>query len=111
MNRTLTFKKGFNVPAFSDLLGSASKNRILGHNSERSGHFGHGDSYYRQGLANTEVFANVTALKSTNEPFWDKVLEVFVPETSKAYDELLDLTNEVKWENDKQRLFSKVKKD
>ena len=111
VNRTLTFKKGFNVPAFSDLLGSASKNRILGHNSERSGHFGHGDSYYRQGLANTEVFANVTALKSTNEPFWDKVLDVFVPETSKAYDELLDLTNEVKWENDKQRLFSKVKKD
>ena len=109
--RTATWNKAYNCGAFSDLIGSASKNRLLGH-SDRSGGFGHRDSYYREsGNANTEVFANITALKATNDPFWDKVLEVFVPESSKAYDDLLDVTNKVKWKNDKQRLISKQSKE
>lgn len=82
------FRKG-NVGKFSDLVGSASRNKLLGFGSYGNG--GHKNSYYRSAPenANTEVFANLTALYGSDNTFWHTVVDTFYPDTGKLYKSIL----------------------
>lgn len=82
------FRKG-NVGKFSDLIGSASRNKLLGFGSHGVG--GHKNSYYKSAPenANTEVFANLTALYGSDNTFWHTVVDTFYPETGKLYKGIL----------------------
>ena len=87
-DNSATYKKGL-VGKFSDLIGSATKNKLLGHGAHGNG--GHSNSYYSQGksYAPTEVFANLTALLGSDSKFWIKVTETFYPTLSPLYKEIL----------------------
>jgi len=87
---TSTIYKMSNVGKFSDLVGSATKNKLLGQGTHGNG--GHSNSYYRQvaDRANTEVFANLTALLGAENQFWTDVVDVFYPETAKLYRAILN---------------------
>jgi len=89
LERSQVYRKG-NVGKFSDLVGSASRNKLLGHGVYGNG--GHSNSYYRQNRenANTEVFANLTALYGSDNEFWHKVVDTFYPETGKLYRKILN---------------------
>jgi SPP1 gp7 family putative phage head morphogenesis protein len=80
------YKKG-QTGKFSDLVGSASKNKMLGHGHGGVG--GHSDSYLKhKGRPETEVFANLTALLG-NGDFWVKTVETFYPVLTKKYRKIL----------------------
>ena len=81
------YKKG-QTGHFSDLIGSASKNKLLGHGP--SGFGGHDDDYLKDfGAPETEVFANLTSLLGNGE-FWIKTVEMFYPALTKKYRQILD---------------------
>lgn len=77
------------VGHFSDLLGSASKNRLAGFSGWGLG--GHQNSYYKQFKENqyTEVFANFTTLIGGQEPFWAKLMDRLMPATTQRYREIV----------------------
>jgi SPP1 gp7 family putative phage head morphogenesis protein len=73
---------------FSDLIGSATKNKLLGHGP--GGGYGHSNAYYkRSGAANTEVFANLTALLGSDSNFWKVSIESLYPTLTKLFKEIL----------------------
>lgn len=69
---------------FSDLVGSATRNEFLGVDK---GWGGHSNDYYKSysGAAETEVFANLTALYGNDNPFFHKIIEVFLPKTTTLF--------------------------
>ena len=87
-DNSVTYKKGL-VGKFSDLIGSATKNKLLGHGAHGNG--GHSNSYYKQGssFAPTEVFANLTALLGSDSIFWMKVTETFYPTLTPLFKDIL----------------------
>lgn len=81
---------------FSDLVGSASLNKLMGHGAHGMG--GHPTAYYkrkgsehRQG---SEVFANLTSILGSPDGFWPKVAQAFYPKLSQLFKEIL--SNETK---------------
>lgn len=69
-------------PEFSDLIGCATKNKVSGYH--KSG-FGHDNAYLkRPGYAEAEVFANVFCLNGLGSRFWERLTEVFMPNTLEA---------------------------
>ncbi len=83
-----TYDKGL-VGKFSDLIGSASKNKLAGHGPGGNG--GHSNSYYKSTYdQTTEVFANYTALLGAKEPFWHKLLVYLMPDTTLKYREIIN---------------------
>lgn len=87
--KSYIYKKGI-IGKFSDLIGSATKNRLLGHGEGGNG--GHSKSYYAQGaeFAPTEVFANLTALVGSGDKVWVTVLERMTPRLLKKYTEIMN---------------------
>ena len=85
---SITYKNGL-VGKFSDLVGSATKNKLLGHGQHGNG--GHSNQYYKSfsGAAETEVFANLTALLGAENIFWQKTTETFYPALTKLFKEVL----------------------
>jgi SPP1 gp7 family putative phage head morphogenesis protein len=85
----LTFKKG-NIGNLSDLLGSATLNKVAG---MKSG-FGHVDSYYKgklhDGRSETESFANLTALYGDANPVFGQIVEIFTPRMAKLFKEIVN---------------------
>ena len=83
------YRKG-NIGKFSDLVGSATRNKLLGWGTNGNG--GHSNAYYRarSDRANTEVFANLTALYGSPNKFWTDVVDVFYPQTGKLYKGILN---------------------
>jgi SPP1 gp7 family putative phage head morphogenesis protein len=83
------YRKG-NIGKFSDLVGSATRNKLLGWGTNGNG--GHSNAYYRarSDRANTEVFANLTALYGSPNKFWSDVVDVFYPQTGKLYKGILN---------------------
>jgi hypothetical protein len=79
-----------NVGNFSDLIGSASKNKLLGHGSYGNG--GHTNAYFRKDgeRYNAEVFANLTSLYGAQNKFWTDIVDLFYPELGKFYKGLLN---------------------
>lgn len=84
----ITYNKGL-TGKFSDLVGSATKNKLLGHG--KYGYGGHTNQYYKSysGAAETEVFANLTALLGAENVFWQKTTEAFYPTLTKLFKEVL----------------------
>lgn len=83
-----TYERGL-TGKFSDLVGSASKNRLLGHGPHGFG--GHGNAYLKgKGNPETEVFANLTALLGSGSEFWDKVTRRFYPKLSQRFEEIMN---------------------
>jgi hypothetical protein len=81
------YRKGM-IGKFSDLLGSASKNKLAGHSGWGLG--GHPTSYYKdRSDQTTEVFANYTALLGTRERFWERLLDHLLPATTQRYREII----------------------
>lgn len=78
-----TFKKGV-LGNLSDLIGSATKNKVSGY--KLSG-YGHSDAYYkREGmLSYTEVFANLFDYYGSNNQEMIKIIERFLPNTSTIF--------------------------
>ena len=79
----------------SDLIGSATAEETVGGWSTG---FGHGQDYYsgkwKQHSQGTEAFANMTSLEAARgNELIDGLLEAFLPEFTKWYDEVLDLLN------------------
>ena len=74
--------------SLSDLIGSVTRNKVAG--VELSG-WGHKTSYYRAHamMAGTEVWANLTCLYGEGGLFWQRVVEHFTPETSRAFLEVM----------------------
>lgn len=80
-----TLQKG-NISKFSDLVGSASRNRVLGYHVAG----GHTNAYLKlRGNPETEVFANLTALLGTDEPVWHATVKAYYPNLSKVYEDIL----------------------
>ena len=79
-----------NLANFSDLVGSASRNKLLGKGALGRG--GHSNGYYRKDKenANTEVFANLTALYGAPNRFWTDIVDIFYPETGKLFKGILN---------------------
>jgi SPP1 gp7 family putative phage head morphogenesis protein len=79
-----------NLANFSDLVGSASKNKLLGWGALGRG--GHSTGYYKQfhERYNTEVFANLTCLYGAQNKFWTDIIDIFYPETGKLYKGILN---------------------
>jgi hypothetical protein len=89
--RSQNYKKGL-VGNFSDLVGSAAKNKILGHGPHGIG--GHSNSYLKNpGSSQTEVFANLAALLGSDSDFWHKTTNHFYPALSKLFKEILSNAN------------------
>jgi hypothetical protein len=85
--RSDLYNKGM-IGKFSDLIGSASKNKIAGHGPGGLG--GHATSYYKTTHdQTTEVFANYTALLGAKEQFWHKLMIYLMPETTRKYREII----------------------
>lgn len=73
---------------FSDLVGSATKNKLLGQGE--GGFGGHPDKYLKtRGNAETEVFANLTVLLGSDNPFWHKTVNTFYPTLTKLFMEIM----------------------
>ena len=72
-----TFNKGV-VGEFSDLVGSATKNKVCGYTKGGSGH---PDSYYKKAtyMRGTECYANLFCLSGEGGLFWKRAMEVFTP--------------------------------
>lgn len=86
--RRKVYSKGL-IGKFSDLLGSASRNKLAGQSGWGLG--GHSNRYYREQSENqyTEVFANYTALLGIEETFWGKLLDRLMPATTQRYREII----------------------
>ena len=99
--RTQNYYSG-QIGKFSDMIGSACKNKFCG--AGEFGNGGHPSKYYSDtGYGNTEVFANITALKGANSRFWDVALETFLPRSNDAYKELLERSTKVKWNKESRK--------
>ena len=97
LDNAMTFSRKYGgisndeINMFSDFIGSVSNNKFFR---------GHGDSYYkRYGSVVTgvnrdhagEAFANWFALMGgDNAAFWRELLEFYVPETLKRFDDIID---------------------
>jgi hypothetical protein len=82
-----TYKKGL-TGKFSDLVGSATKNKVLGHG--KYGFGGHSNIYLkRKGSGETEVFANLTTLLGDSNDVWDKIVNSLYPKTSSLFMEIM----------------------
>lgn len=71
-----TFEKGC-IGSLSDLIGSATKNKVVGFNSG----FGHSNSYYSRAshMQAVECYANLFCLYGEGGLFWKSILEKFTP--------------------------------
>ncbi|MDR3055216.1 MAG: minor capsid protein [Zoogloeaceae bacterium] len=85
--RSTAFGKG-TLGQLSDLIGSATKNKVGGFT--KSG-WGHPNAYYNQSpdKAGTESFANLFCLHGEGGLFWKQVIERMTPEMNRVFLELL----------------------
>jgi hypothetical protein len=82
----VTYELGL-VGKFSDLVGSSTVNQLLGHGYMGMG--GHATSYYMvAGNAETEVFANLTALFGSDNLVWKTTVESFFPVLSQLFKDI-----------------------
>jgi SPP1 gp7 family putative phage head morphogenesis protein len=74
--------------SLSDLIGSVTRNKVAGR--DLSG-WGHSSRYYARhaDLAGTEAWANLTCLHGEGGLFWKQVAEHFLPETNRAFLEVM----------------------
>ena len=84
------FDKGL-IGCFSDIVGSATKNKLLGLKGPH-GNGGHPTKYYnedeRKGPA--EIFANLVSLKGSGDAVWDKTIDSFYPRLSVVFKDVLN---------------------
>lgn len=73
------------VPVLSDLLGSATDNKVRGAS-------GHSSEYYKKGEAvrQAESFADIVSLDGEGSAFFKTVLERFTPDMYRTYQGILD---------------------
>ncbi|MDR2508289.1 MAG: hypothetical protein LBD67_09940 [Candidatus Accumulibacter sp.] len=85
--RVENFNKG-QLVNLSDLFGSVTSNKVAGWNKSGAGH---SDSYYRRGrfMRGLETFADLFDIHGGNDLFWRDIVERLMPETSRAFWELL----------------------
>ena len=85
----LIYRKGL-IGKFSDTIGSATKNKLLGHGPHGSG--GHSNKYYddRKGTGQqAEVFANLTSLLGSDSKVWAAAIESFYPSLTTLFKDIL----------------------
>jgi len=77
------------LASISDLIGSATRNRVASYNA---GFAGHRDSYYRQApfMSMTESFANLSALAGHPNAYLWTIIEQFVPEMAVLFRLILE---------------------
>ena len=78
------------IGKFSDTVGSASKNKLLGYGPYGNG--GHNNQYYkdRAGFGQqTEVFANLTCLLGSNSNVWVTAIDFFYPTLTSLFKDIL----------------------
>jgi hypothetical protein len=85
----LMFKKGL-VGLFTDTVGSATKNKLLGLGPY--GGSGHTTSYYKERAGygqQTEVFANLTSLLGSDSKVWTTAIHSFYPTLTELFKDIL----------------------
>jgi len=83
------YKKGL-VGNFSDTIGSATKNKLLGFGPY--GYGGHPDSYYKKTAGygqQAEVFANLTSLLGSDSKVWATAIHSFYPTLTELFKDIL----------------------
>jgi len=81
-----TFHKG-TIGNLSDLLGSATSNKVSGRN--KSG-FGHPDAYYKRAWSSqVECFANLTCFYGDASPVWGQIIEAMTPRMAQLFKEIM----------------------
>lgn len=74
--------------SLSDLIGSVTRNKVAGRELSS---WGHSSRYYakHESLAGAEAWANLTCLHGEGGLFWQQVVAHFVPETNRAFLEVM----------------------
>ena len=88
-DKRLNYSKGL-IGKFSDTVGSATKNKLLGHGPHGNG--GHSNEYYKKlkGYGQqTEVFANLTCLLGSESKIWVTAVESFYPSLTTLFKDIL----------------------
>lgn len=86
--KSAVYYKGL-LGKFSDLIGSASKNKLLGHGPHGFG--GHSNSYLKDhGQAETEVFANLMSLLGSGDAVWQQTINRFYPKLTQLFEAILN---------------------
>jgi SPP1 gp7 family putative phage head morphogenesis protein len=84
------FEKGL-VGLFTDTVGSATKNKLLGYDGPYGGS-GHPTSYYKKRAGygqQTEVFANLTSLLGSDSKVWTTAIHSFYPTLTELFKDIL----------------------
>lgn len=86
--RHASWRKDGAFAALSDLVGSATRNKVAGHHD---GFFGHSDAYYAQAslMAPTESFANLTALAGHANRYWWELVKRFAPNMAREFEAII----------------------
>ena len=83
-----SWRKDGAFAALSDLVGSATRNRVAG---QQDLFFGHSDAYYARAplFAPTESFANLTALAGHRNAYWWELVKRFAPNMAREFEAII----------------------
>lgn len=84
-----SWRKDGALSSMSDLIGSATRNKIA---SYKRGFPGHSDSYYRRAAfyPTTESFANLTSLAGHPNPYWLEITRRFTPRMVELFRKIIE---------------------